>query len=106
MRVYNTVRNRHAMNFLKKNYPFSLVLVSVIVESYQFERTNKFKADPEFDFDVIDKALCGATYSEIAQLKKVSFQKVQRVFDRFMTQFWAINGAALDVEFDRKQRLN
>lgn len=105
MRFHNTIRNRNTIDFLRKQYPFSLVMVSVIVESYRFVKTSRFKADAEFDFDVLEMVICGVQTKEIAHRKKVTIQKVQRTVDRFMAQFWAVNGAALDVEFDRKQRL-
>lgn len=99
------LRNQKALSFLKTNYPFSLVLVSVIVESYPFIKSKQFQANADQDYEVLHALICGTPLREIAVKFKLSQQKVQRISDRFMAQFWEINGAALDVEFNRKQRL-
>jgi hypothetical protein len=99
-------RNQNAFSFLRRNYPFSLVLVSVIIESYRLTKTNKFKSCAELDFKIVDQLLCGCSTAETAATNKISQQKVQKASDRFMTHFWDLNKVAFDFDLDRRQRLN
>jgi len=106
MAINQSKRNQNAFSFLRRNYPFSLVLVSVIVESYRLTKSVQFNSNSELDFKIVDQLLCGCSTAEAARLNNISQEKVQRSSDRFMAHFWKLNQTAFDFDLDRRQRLN